>query len=77
MMHTLDRFRHVLKFSTRVVEYLHEAKAKHDCKRDFSPGSHLQTPDHGHWQDDDNYIYAQIDYAGGQDAVYAGSADTG
>ena len=77
MMQTLDRVRHVLNFSLRVVEYLHEAKAKRDRKRDFPSGSHLQTPDHGHWQDDDNYVYAQIDYTGGPDTVFAGSAVTG
>ena len=76
-MQTLDRFRHVLSFSARVVDYLHEAKAKHNRKRDLSSGSHLQTPDHGHWQDNDKHIYAQIDYTTGQDTFYAGSADTG
>lgn len=75
MMQTLGRFSYMLK--ERVVQYLHEPKAKHNRKREFSSGSNLQTPDHRHWQDDDKYIYAQIDYTGGQENVCAGSADTG
>lgn len=65
MMQTLAKVRRVFSSCTRVVEYLHEAKAKRDRKRNFSSCSHLKPPDHWHGQDDNHEIYAQIDNTSG------------